>query len=348
MGCYFSKSFKRKKTITLEDYKKLVTEHDSAINNATRKAIRKPFTQESSGLAILTQNNDRGDSPSVMNRRAHDARRVTFQSMPGVYTEWVNEPHDLRLKALDFRVKLKDAYKELFRPLKIEEAEDVSYGFYGGKSNEILITHEPSNIEISRKALQCLKPGGWLNDEVINLYLELLKERERSEPNKFLKCHFFNTFFYKKLTSGERGYDFRAVRRWTTKNKLGYTLIECEKVFVPIHKDIHWCLAVINIKDNSFQYLDSFGCMDSHALQILEKYLMQETQDKCGIEIDTTSWKKESINDLPLQKNRWDCGMFMIKYIDFYSRGLNIFFSQDHMAYFRKKTAVEILRLRAD
>jgi hypothetical protein len=35
--------------------------------------------------------------------------------------------------------------------------------------------------------------------QVINLYLELLKERELSEPNKFVKCHFFNTFFYKKV-----------------------------------------------------------------------------------------------------------------------------------------------------
>lgn len=35
--------------------------------------------------------------------------------------------------------------------------------------------------------------------QVINLYLELLKEREKRDPQKFLKCHFFNTFFYKKV-----------------------------------------------------------------------------------------------------------------------------------------------------
>lgn len=35
--------------------------------------------------------------------------------------------------------------------------------------------------------------------QVINVYLELLKERERREPKKFLNCHFFNTFFYKKV-----------------------------------------------------------------------------------------------------------------------------------------------------
>lgn len=35
--------------------------------------------------------------------------------------------------------------------------------------------------------------------QVINLYLELLKEREKREPKRFLKCHFFNTFFYKRV-----------------------------------------------------------------------------------------------------------------------------------------------------
>ena len=34
--------------------------------------------------------------------------------------------------------------------------------------------------------------------QVINVYLELLKEREKRDPKKFLRCHFFNTFFYKK------------------------------------------------------------------------------------------------------------------------------------------------------
>jgi len=66
-------------------------------------------------------------------------------------------------------------------------------------SSKVLVLHEPSNIEISKEKFQCLRRGRWLNDEVINLYLELLKEREKREPKRFLKCHFFNTFFYKKV-----------------------------------------------------------------------------------------------------------------------------------------------------
>ncbi|CAN6226538.1 unnamed protein product [Urochloa humidicola] len=159
---------------------------------------------------------------------------------------------------------------EPFTPLTEKDEREVDALLYDSDhSNEIIVTHGPSNIEITKEKIECLRPRGWLNDEVINLYIELLKERVKREPEKFLKCHFFNTFFYKKLTCGIAGYDYQSVRRWTTFKKLGYGLIECEKIFIPVHRDIHWCLAVINMKDKTFQYLDSLGGLGHDVLRIL-------------------------------------------------------------------------------
>ncbi|XP_077217756.1 ubiquitin-like-specific protease ESD4 [Tasmannia lanceolata] len=252
------------------------------------------------------------------------------------------------IKVLPEEVK-EDVAQEPFIPLKEAEIDDVSRALsFTSKRREILVVHESSNIEITRDILQCLNPGAWLNDEVINLYLELLKEREKRCPKKFLKCHFFNTFFYKKLISGRSGYDFKAVRRWTTQRKIGYDLIECDKIFVPVHKEIHWCLAVINIKDEKFQYLDSLRGRDTQALKVLARYLVDEVKDKNGKDFNISSWKQEFVNDLPEQLNGWDCGMFMIKYVDFYSRGLELYFTQAHMPYFRQRTAKEILTLKAE
>ncbi|XP_038694179.1 ubiquitin-like-specific protease ESD4 isoform X2 [Tripterygium wilfordii] len=87
-----------------------------------------------------------------------------------------------------------------FIPLTEEEEEQVEHAFLANR-RRVLVSHEKSNIEITGQILWCLRPGAWLNDEVINLYLELLKERETREPEKFLRCHFFNTFFYKKACS---------------------------------------------------------------------------------------------------------------------------------------------------
>ncbi|KAJ4968828.1 hypothetical protein NE237_015529 [Protea cynaroides] len=242
----------------------------------------------------------------------------------------------------------KDVPREPFLPLTQEEEAEVSRALSASKRQKVLVTHENANIAITGEKLQCLSPNAWLNDEVINVYFELLKERENREPKKFLKCHYFSTFFYKKLISGGNGYDYKAVRRWTTMKKIGYSLVECDKIFVPIHKEIHWCLAVINKKDEKFQYLDSLKGIDSKVLKVLARYFVDEVKDKNGKDMNVSSWKHEYVDELPEQLNGWDCGMFMIKYADFYSRGLGLCFNQEHMPYFRRRTAKEILRLKAE
>ncbi|VVA97889.1 unnamed protein product [Arabis nemorensis] len=243
--------------------------------------------------------------------------------------------------------KPKKVPHEPFIPLTEEEEAEVYRAFSGRNRRKVLATHENSNIDITGEVLQCLTPSSWLNDEVINVYLELLKERETREPKKYLKCHFFNTFFYKKLVS-DSGYNYKAVRRWTTQRKLGYALIDCDMIFVPIHRGVHWTLAVINNRDCKFVYLDSLNGDDHMILNALAKYLGDEVKEKSGKNIDVSSWEKICVEDLPQQQNGYDCGMFMLKYIDFFSRGLGLCFSQDHMPYFRLRTAKEILRLRAD
>ncbi|XP_042395693.1 ubiquitin-like-specific protease ESD4 [Zingiber officinale] len=341
-----------------------------------------PFSKSGlSDLRIVTQKSEETPNLHLVNRKVEDARKLLRKSSPAredktsvkrspLYKELYVESarkHDTKLRNLDLEVELaekrissfrlihheeekqfEEDLKEVFSPLTNEEEEEVDHALNDKNSCEILVVHEPSNIEITKKVLHCLSWNDWLNDEVINLYLELLKEREKREPKKFLKCHFFNTFFYKKLVSGRNGYDYKAVRRWTTQRKLGYSLIECDRIFVPIHKEIHWCLAVIHVKEKKLQYLDSLGGMDMTVLRVLAKYLMDEVKDKNGNQIDTSSWIAQAVDDLPLQKNGWDCGMFMLKYTDFYSRGLNLFFQQENMPYFRKRTAKEILRLKAD
>ncbi|KAJ6808746.1 putative ubiquitin-like-specific protease 1B isoform X1 [Iris pallida] len=326
------------------------------------------------GLLGLSSDQESGSARTAVSRKVEKARRVVESAAAAVKETFFvrkrsvcKELHELsKLSILEFKQKppdqkllaIRPAQKasekekedlhELFCQLTDEEMEVVSYALRGGSSHELLVTHEASNIEITREVIRCLDCGAWLNDEVINLYLELLKERERREPKRFLKCHFFNTFFYRKLISGKNGYDFNGVRRWTTKRKLGYSLIECDKIFVPIHKDTHWCLAVINVKDETFQYLDSLGGMDTSVLRVLTRYFMDEVKDKSDEQFHRSAWKQETVYKIPIQKNGFDCGMFMLKYIDFYSRGLGLCFSQKHMGYFRKRTAMEILRLRAE
>ncbi|CAL4931077.1 unnamed protein product [Urochloa decumbens] len=324
-------------------------------------------------LTVVTED-EAGTVQRVLDRRVKDSRKAALEAAVKRPQWQKREPYykkahketrrnDTRLEEIEIDVKLheerlaeiqklnkaaKEDLSELYKPLTVEEENEVRECFNARGPSKVLVLHESSNIEVSKEKFQCLRPGCWLNDEVINLYLELLKEREKREPKRFLKCHFFNTFFYKKLACGKNGYDYKSVKRWTTRKKLGYELIECDKIFVPVHKDVHWCLAIINMKENTFQYLDSLGGMDHNVPSILARYIAEEVKDKSNKIINTSSWHEEIVDDIPLQQNGWDCGMFMLKYIDFHSRGLNLSFSQENMKYFRMRTAKEILKLRAD
>lgn len=86
------------------------------------------------------------------------------------------------------------------------------------------------NIEITREDLQTLAPRQWLNDEIVNFYLQMIAERAKAQEEvsfpqttcsaiqspPFPKVHCFNTFFRKKLV--DKGY--QGVKKWTKKVRI--------------------------------------------------------------------------------------------------------------------------------
>ncbi|KAG0606046.1 hypothetical protein M758_9G109100 [Ceratodon purpureus] len=236
---------------------------------------------------------------------------------------------------------------EAFTPLSPKAKAEVENAMMHSKRKTVLVLHKGSNIEVTGAVIQCFQPYSWLNDEVINVYMELLKERELRNPEKFLKCHFFNTFFYNKLFKDAQSYDYQGVRRWTTRKKLGYSLLECDKILVPIHQDVHWCLAVIDMQRKKLLYFDSLQGRDSNVLKCLARYIVDEARERTGQNLDVSNWEHVFVDNIPRQLNGCDCGMFMLKYADFHSRGGSLNFKQADMDYFRRRTAWEILQLRA-
>lgn len=328
-----------------------------APDSATAPSASPPGTNQDGQLVELHKfisSSQKQDSVPVYKKQWEDARHRDYllKDLHSEISLQTSRLESLRKTRVLLRIRDTSEDKEIttsvaFTPLSEEEEEEVRQALHGANRHEVLVQHEQSNIDLTRAAMQCLKPGVWLNDEVINLYLELLKEREHREPKNFMKCHFFNTFFFNKLYKDARSYDFKAVRRWTTHKKLGYNLLECDKIFVPIHKDIHWCLAVINVREKKLHYLDSLKGNDGNALQVLARYLEDEAMDKQNKKLDVSTWERDCAKDIPEQLNGCDCGMFMIKYADFYSRGDHLKFTQEHMEYFRKRTVLELLQLKA-
>uniref|UniRef100_A0A8C2P7S2 Ubiquitin-like protease family profile domain-containing protein n=1 Tax=Capra hircus TaxID=9925 RepID=A0A8C2P7S2_CAPHI len=110
--------------------------------------------------------------------------------------------------------------------------KEISNALGHGPQDEILSS--AFKLRITRGDIQTLRNYHWLNDEVINFYMNLLVERNKRQGYPALYA--FSTFFYPKLKSG----GYQAVKRWTK----GVSLFEQELILVPIHRKVHWSLVV--------------------------------------------------------------------------------------------------------
>ncbi|NXS55995.1 SENP1 protease, partial [Brachypteracias leptosomus] len=168
--------------------------------------------------------------------------------------------------------------EEEFPEITEEMEKEIKSVFRGGNQDEVL--SEAFRLTITRKDIQTLNNLNWLNDEIINFYMNLLMER--SKEKGLPAVHAFNTFFFTKLkTAG-----YQAVKRWTKK----VDIFSVDLLLVPIHLGVHWCLAVVDFRKKSITYYDSMGGINSEACRILLQYLKQESLDKKRKEFDTNGW----------------------------------------------------------
>ncbi|XP_029892769.1 sentrin-specific protease 1 isoform X3 [Aquila chrysaetos chrysaetos] len=208
--------------------------------------------------------------------------------------------------------------EEEFPEITEEMEKEIKNVFRGGNQDEVL--SEAFRLTITRKDIQTLNNLNWLNDEIINFYMNLLMER--SKEKGLPAVHAFNTFFFTKLkTAG-----YQAVKRWTKK----VDIFSVDLLLVPIHLGVHWCLAVVDFRKKTITYYDSMGGINSEACRILLQYLKQESLDKKRKEFDTNGWSllSKKSQEIPQQMNGSDCGMFACKYADCITKDKPINFTQ--------------------
>jgi len=210
--------------------------------------------------------------------------------------------------------------------------EVIKRAISGGHPSEVVVSKFGQNI--TRNDLCTLLNLNWLNDEVINFYMNLIIERSKENEN-LPKAYCMNTFFIPTLMS--RGY--AGVKRWTRKVDIfSYDLIP-----VPVHVGkIHWCMAVIRVKEKIIRYYDSMGNPNEPVLEALEQYLIDEARDKKQETLDTSDWVKQSVTDCPHQTNGSDCGVFSCMFAEHLTRNAGFTFGQGEMPYFRHKMIYEI------
>ena len=185
-----------------------------------------------------------------------------------------------------------------------------------GSATEILASHEGDSVQ--RMSMQTLRPGIWLDDEVINYFLKnCLKSRNikicAKEPGR-RRWYFFNSFFVQTMFDEKNRnrklmgrYNYENVKGWSEKVP-GKDIFNLKYIFCPINlNNKHWTVAVIFMEDKRIQYYDSFGNTDMAKLNGLLQYVKDEYRAKNGnemAEMDAMEWKLVPCqNDTPQQKN---------------------------------------------
>lgn len=93
---------------------------------------------------------------------------------------------------------------DLQPPLEEEEVEMFENAMHG-PPNEIVVS--AFNVDLPRQKFVCLAEGGWLNDEIVNMYMKVLRERslKLAEAREgWIPSYFHSSFFYTKLFENNR------------------------------------------------------------------------------------------------------------------------------------------------
>ena len=195
-------------------------------------------------------------------------------------------------------------------------------------------------------------------DEVINLYMKLLLERDSQLCTKDVNrqpCAFFSTFFYTKLigyghAQNPNTFHYENVKHWSRKKPL----FQFDKLFIPCHNGAyggmgHWGACVVYLQEKTIQYYDSAGGSGHKYMKHVQMYLVKEYENEHpqGTGPSPTEWECiETQQDTPTQ-TKDDCGVFTSMFIDFISLGIPITLLQAHQApRLRQQMLLSILHKR--
>lgn len=160
--------------------------------------------------------------------------------------------------------------------------EEVWNWVYGGAFDKTISSNvDRCRFTITQDDIKCLQWGkiavgkgrdAYLNDNVINFYLDLL--RRRSETDKNLpRVYTLDSVIVPILV--EFGYS--SVGKWTLKE---IDIFEYEIILVPAFKTTsnHWCIAIIHIKNRTIKYHDSMGAPNRRVVERLVEFLQKRKQ----------------------------------------------------------------------
>nr|XP_016464924.1 PREDICTED: probable ubiquitin-like-specific protease 2A [Nicotiana tabacum] len=253
------------------------------------------------------------------------------------------------IKMLD--VRYKDKWNDItsldctrsYSPFFGQKSNSVSKHYHPKDNFEEVIYPEgdPDAVSISKRDVDLLQPKNFINDTIIDFYIMYL--RNKINPEEKDRFHFFNSFFFRKLADLDKDPTracegraaFQRVRRWTTKvNFFGKDFI-----FIPVNFSLHWSLIVIchpgevvtfrgeeEMEKSSrvpcILHMDSIRGSHKGLKNLLQSYLLEEWKERHKEVAEDVARKFSNLPffslKLPQQENSFDCGLFLLHYVELF------------------------------
>jgi len=180
----------------------------------------------------------------------------------------------------------------------------------------LLPRQELEVLKVQQRDISSLRPRTWLNDVVISYYIRRYFPVCRWVYN--FDCQFFA---FVRLNQALSGFDYDSFLKYcNVTNKLNWE--DYKYVQVPVCFDFHWSFVVIEnayeeIGLTTFFHVDSIrGFHNTRALSsVLINYISCEKKLKKGI-AHSMKYKQVSVSTDPQQRNSFDCGIFVLHYME--------------------------------
>ncbi|XP_074335029.1 uncharacterized protein LOC141672353 isoform X1 [Apium graveolens] len=218
---------------------------------------------------------------------------------------------------------------------KTDEEEKVDESMKGSKIYYPSRDH-PNSVEICYTDMECLAPETYLTSTIMNFYIRYLQQPTFTIENDRCSYHIFTTYFYEKLKAAVQNMNndmekkYAKFRRWWK----GVNIFEKAYIFLPINENHHWSLVIICIPDKEDEcgpillHLDSLGFhISSSIFENIKRFLEKEwaylndKETSSNYPIEDRIWKilpqriEEKVIMVPQQKNDYDCGLFVLFFI---------------------------------
>lgn len=191
-----------------------------------------------------------------------------------------------------------------------------------------------------RDMATCFTPGAWLNDNIINSYMELIVDHARQTIDNTGRhpkpsYHAFNSFFYSSLR--DRGY--RSVQRWALRARIGgESMLNVKTIFIPVHNHAHWTLIVVKPNDRTIEHFDSLGSPSDIHVQRVKQWLREELK---GAYVES-EWRVLD-TPCPQQSNGSDCGVFLLTSAKLTALGQPLEYGPKDIPLIRRRIVAELI-----